>query len=802
MHRRFLFSRSLVASCMLALCACGENDPGVVDGGSDAGVPPVDGSVDGGPEADGGSDGGVVDGGSDAGPGCEALEPGAVAAPATGEWAAGFGHPGVGGTRPSVGTFAFGPDGTVYVGGSFSSAGYDPASNVASWSVTAGWSALGAGVPEWVSKLVLGADGTLYAAHGHPDSTTDYRISRWDGTTWSTFVDANGAITDLAFVGDRLLVVGDFTTIGGVSLTRVALHDGTTWTGYAGLAPDLSVQTISATGPSDVCLGGRFTTLGVVEANHVGCWNGTAWQARSIPAGVNTGVADLERDPADGSLVAGGSFTVDDATGGGIARWTGTAWELIGDGVVEFSLSGSAGSVAAIAFAPSGMYVGGRFRQANASLDPMTEVNDAARWDGTVWQAMGTGLSTEGGIGIGARPGAVGAVATAPDGSVFFGGGLNRAGTMLVGGAVRWDGTYWRGLRGSGESYHGVSGDVRAFARHGTCGIYVGGQFEYAGEVRANGIARFSRATGYEALGEGLVGAVETIEVTQAGLVYAAGNFTDPSGIAFRNLGVWDGTEWSAVGGSVGDPTDLSQSVRALAIGEGLGVDGADVVYVAGSITRAGGERVRGLAMWDGAAWTDLGVELEGHEILSIPGSYADPIVSALLVDAETGDLIIAGSFGAVGLDAARVATNNVARWDGTAWHAYGAGAGTSESVVTSATFLEGRLVVARTFANDDPLLYAVWDGSAWQPLGTGQPGFTVPVSIDAVGDTLFVAGNASLDHHAAVWDGTAWSTLGEGTSDSTTAVLAIEGGALYGGMFNRAGDIGAGSIAFWQYAE
>src|SRR5688500_962361 len=68
MHRRILSSRWLVASCMVALCACGGEDPGVVDAGRDAGGPPADGSVDGGPDpvVDGGSDAGVVDGGSDA----------------------------------------------------------------------------------------------------------------------------------------------------------------------------------------------------------------------------------------------------------------------------------------------------------------------------------------------------------------------------------------------------------------------------------------------------------------------------------------------------------------------------------------------------------------------------------------------------------------------------------------------------------------------------------------------------------------------------------------------------------------
>src|SRR5690606_13066398 len=121
---------------------------------------------------------------------------------------------------------------------------------------------------------------------------------------------------------------------------------------------------------------------------------------------------------------------------------TGSAWELIGDGVMEFDSGGGSGNVLGMAFASSGLYIAGAFRYANASLEPVTEVNDVARWDGTRWRAMSSGLFAEGGIGIGARPPAAGVVAATPDGSsVFFAGAINRADTMSVGGVVRWDGT-------------------------------------------------------------------------------------------------------------------------------------------------------------------------------------------------------------------------------------------------------------------------------------------------------------------------------------------------------------------------
>ncbi len=822
--RRFP-SRLLVLSCVLALSAC-DDGPILIDAdaGADGATPMHDGgpidasSFDGGPlpDPDGGTDGGT-DAGTDAGPPCEELDPTAPIDPAGGAWLAEFNNPGVGGgtgLRPGVGAFAFGADGNLYVGGNFTTAGYVSVSNVAAWHPASGWRALGDGLPMAVSHLTFGADGSLYAVHGQPGSSTAYRISRWDGTSWSTFADADGAIAELDAVGDRLIAVGSFTEIGGASHTGVAYYDGAAWQGY-GLAPNRGVQTVSATGPDDVCIGGQFNTLGVIEAQNIACWNGSTWEARSLPlAPPETpsfpprpgvwNIGDLQRDPADGSLVAGGNFRLDESetTGGGIARWTGSAWELIGGGVMEYGPGGT-GNVLGIAITPSGLYIGGAFRFANASMDPLTEVNDAARWDGTRWHPMASGLFAESGFGIGARPAAAGVVAATPDGgSVFFGGTMNRADTMSVGGVVRWDGTYWRGLRAAGERYYGLSGEARAFARRGTCEVYVGGDFIYAGEVRANSIARFTREGGYEALGDGVLGTVESIEVTREGLVYAAGNFVDESGTVLRNLAVWDGTEWVSVGGGVGDPTDATETVRALAIGEGRGPDGADLVYVAGHFTSAGGERSSGFAMWNGSAWTDLGAGMRGHEIPTIPGNYADPRVTALLVDPDTGDLIVTGSFTAIGENDQHIETTNIARWDGSAWHAFGDGAGSAESPIISATLWSGRVAIARQFVNDDPLRFAVWTGTEWEAIGTDQPGYTIPSAIDGIGDSLFVAGGWADGRHAAVFDGTGWHPLGDGTSDGTSAVLAIEGGVLYGGAFNRAGDTGSGGIGFWQYPE
>lgn len=822
MSRRFSFSSQiLIASCVLALAAC---DDGPVltdnDAGADGAIPMLDGGASDAGSMDGGTapDAGPPDGGVDAGPPCEELEVPAPTDPANGGWGVDFNNPGVSGGagfNAGVAAIALGADGKAYVGGNFTTAGYTPASNVAAWDPAGGWQALGDGLPNAVSQLTFGSDGSLYAVHGFAYPNTNYRIARWDGTSWSTFDEANGTISDLEVVGDILFAVGSFTEIGGEEHAGVAYHDGTAWQGYADLAPDRGVQSVSATGPDDVCIGGQFSDLGVIAAVSAACWNGSTWEARSLPPPPDRptfpplpgmwNVLDLQRDPSDGALFAAGNFRdiMDSTSGGGIARWSGTEWEFIGGGVMEYGPGGD-GSVSSMAITSSGLYVAGTFRFANASEDPLTEVNDVARWDGTRWQPLSGGVFGESAIGFpGSRSGAAGVVAATPDGgSIFFGGSMNRADTLAVGGVVRWDGTYWRGLRAPGERYYGLSGEASAFGRRGTCEIYVGGHFAYAGETRADSIARFTREGGYEALGDGLLGTVANIQVTQAGLVYAAGGFTDPSGTRLRNLAVWDGTEWSSVGGGVGDPTDPFQIARTLAIHEGGAPDGGDIVYVAGNIDYLGGERASGFGMWDGSEWTDLGVLFRGHESPIRPGEYNDARFNALMVDPETGDLIVAGSFSAVGRDDTFIETSNVVRWDGSAWHPYGDGIGDREGSVTAATLWNGRVTVARQYQNDEPRRFAVWTGSEWEAVGTDQPGFTTTSQIAGIGNALFAAGNWSGGRHVAVFDGSEWHALGAGVSDGAEAVLPIEGGVLFGGVFNRAGETGSGGIAFWQYAE
>jgi hypothetical protein len=85
----------------------------------------------------------------------------------------------------------------------------------------------------------------------------------------------------------------------------------------------------------------------------------------------------------NGDLVAGGDFT----TAGGVAanrvaRWNGTSWSPLGSGMSSF--------VSALAVLPNGdLVAGGQFTTAGG-----VAANRIARWDGSSWSPLGSGVNS------------------------------------------------------------------------------------------------------------------------------------------------------------------------------------------------------------------------------------------------------------------------------------------------------------------------------------------------------------------------------------------------------------------------
>jgi hypothetical protein len=146
---------------------------------------------------------------------------------------------------------------------------------------------------------------------------TVYAMTSWDP-------DGPGPREPLIVAG------GDFDQAGGVQARNIAVWDPATqrWSALGtGMSP-YGPRSLVAMPNGDLIAGGGFTTAGVVAVPYIARWDGTQWSP--LGDGLNGPPNALAVLPS-GDLVAGGSFTV--AGGQHVARWDGAAWHSMGEGV-------------------------------------------------------------------------------------------------------------------------------------------------------------------------------------------------------------------------------------------------------------------------------------------------------------------------------------------------------------------------------------------------------------------------------------------------------------------------------------
>ena len=171
-------------------------------------------------------------------------------------------------------------------------------------------------------------------------------------------------------------------------------------------------------------------------------------------------------------LYAGGHFT----TAGGvpanyIAKWDGTAWSPLGSGVSGGSMAGTY----ALAVIGSIVYTGFYISEAGG-----VPVNCIAQWNGAAWSALGSGLGPQVGPQGPVMPCLTALTVNGTD--LYVGGHFLTAGGVTANNIAKWDGTTWTAL-GSGViiTNNNTFTYVRALAADGLGHLFVGGSFTQAG---------------------------------------------------------------------------------------------------------------------------------------------------------------------------------------------------------------------------------------------------------------------------------------------------------------------------------
>ena len=322
-------------------------------------------------------------------------------------WDTQFGAPGANG--PVFAISVVGND--VYFGGAFSSIGGINVSNIARWDGTQ-WHSVGAGLSGRVTAL-LASGNILYVAGGFTDAggVAATNIARWDGTNWSALgMGINGTVSALAVLGDDLFVGGSLNSAGQLAVSNIAQWDGMNWSDVGG-GLNGPVGVLLSIG-STLYVGGAFTKAGISTATNIATWDRTNWLA----LGDGLSVSPSAIAGSSSSLFAYSmSSSYVDETRFMISRWDGTSWQtsLAGEFAPPcFDCYARAGGMA---INGNDIYIGGLFSRVIPSTPPgdATPANCVAKWDGTNWTGLGSGLFSI----------SLGSVAVAATGSELFLGG-------------------------------------------------------------------------------------------------------------------------------------------------------------------------------------------------------------------------------------------------------------------------------------------------------------------------------------------------------------------------------------------
>lgn len=456
------------------------------------------------------------------------------------------------------------------------------------------------------------------------------------------------------------------------------------------------------------------------------------------------------------------------------------------------------------------LFVGGNFDWVGG-----VTASNVARFDGTVWSNL-TGPSGEG------TDGQVNALTVFDDGTgpaLYAGGNFTTAGGISTNGVARWDGTAWSALEGASGT--GVSDIVVAMAvyddGHGE-DLYVAGYFVSAGGVSASRIARWDGSEWSPLFGpssNGTSNYVRSLQVHDDGSgpsLFVGGQFTTAGGIPSLRIARWDGVRWWPVG------PGFDAYVGAFAVfDEGEGPR----LFAGGAFRTGNGDEFNYVARWDGSEWT----QLSGPSGIGVGPQYS--AVRALGVhDDGSGPALFAGGWFQT---AGGVPSQNVARWDGSAWSSLSGPLdnGMNQTVETLTTIDAGsgeELLAGGLFTRAGGTLayyLARWTGTEWsafsEPPRNGMTGTIDALGVfdEGSGQALIAGGNFAYagvvpSPRLARWDGTEWSALpapsgfGVDTAVSTLqpATLDSQRSLFIGGKFTSLGALAAAHIARWDGAE
>ncbi len=336
------------------------------------------------------------------------------------------------------------------------------------------------------SKLIVG--GGFSSAGGNVAAD----IAAWDGASWSTLNSgfqggfANWAgVKALAVYNTELIAAGSFSAANTTTLANIARWDGANWQSIASSMPYTSSIKALTVYNSKLIAAGSFTDIGGVPLQNIAQWDGTSWS--SLGSGISTpsvGATVESMVVFNGELYAAGTFTL---AGGvlanNVAKWDGSSWTNVGTGIPI--CSGWINTVPSLCVYNNELYAG------NCT-------SGVSKWSGTSWVTVGGGMSPGGAGG--------GYSMVVYDNKLVVGGLFTNMGGSTFFNIAAWDGTTWTYVGGNplyamSLGLNGLKSEVDALAVFNGC-LYAGGEFVEAMDspqvLNLNHVAKYCGTVGIE----------------------------------------------------------------------------------------------------------------------------------------------------------------------------------------------------------------------------------------------------------------------------------------------------------------
>ncbi|PCE62595.1 PQQ-dependent sugar dehydrogenase [Sediminicola luteus] len=353
-----------------------------------------------------------------------------------------------------------------------------------------------------------------------------------------------------------------------------------------------------------------------VAVDGVGDWS-------DLENGGTDGVVNAIARNSNNDFIIGGSFSqAGNTNANNIVSYSAVnGWQNLG--------SGSNGVINAVAVDQNGhIYAGGEFSQIGG-----VSANNIAFWNGSSWAALNNGTN-----------GPVAKIGIDGTGKVYIGGAFETAGGITVNNIALWENNGWHTLTDGATNGIGTNNEIRAIAFDADNKLYVGGNFDSAGNKSAARIAVWDGSI-WSTLGLGTSGFVQAIHI-DAQYVYAGGNFAIAGDQTVNRIARWNrsNSNWESL------DYGLSGNVNSIAFSE-------NHLYVGGTFDTASTIADRNETMNQIARWSDT----EGWQAL---GPNKDVgvtnAVNSLCFDSSGKKLFTGGNFSKAG----NTNTNNLAIWE------------------------------------------------------------------------------------------------------------------------------------------